>query len=339
MEQRGKCGLWLWLGKVLIAGVIAFIVLTLFCMVYDNIPVHYATADGVTDYHWQPDSLYCHCTEGFSWGRTNNEGYMNAFDYMEDTLVDVLIMGSSHMEAGQVPMELSAAGQLCGYLPDKIVYNIGMSGHNLLVCVQNLSAAVQKYAPSKCVVIEVMYLQSSNEDISKALSGEYPELPSHTDGIIGLLQRNQFLRNIYHQLKGFMGKADDSDDVSPADVSAATDNNDPALLSSLLSRMADTAASSGARLIIAYHPSTTLEKDGTITFSTTEAEENTFSELCAENGVYFLDMRDRFQREYDENHILPYGFSNTSVGSGHLNRYGHEMMAEELYAMMQEEGL
>lgn len=330
---------WIWLGKALLAGVIAFIALTLFCMVYDNIPVHYATADGATDYHWQPHFLYIHGTEGFSWGKTNNEGYINAIDHTEGTAVDVLVMGSSHMEAMQVPVGMSVAAKLGMLLSDTSVYNIGVSGHALLVCAQNLSAAVQKYAPSKCVVIETMSLQLSDEDLNKVLSGEYPEIPSHTGGIIGLLQKNQFLRHIYHQLKGFMGQADDNDDVAPAVVSAAADTNDPALLSSLLSRMADTAASSGAKLIIAYHPSTTLEKDGSITFSNTEAEEAAFADMCAENGVLFLSMRDRFQREYDENHILPYGFSNTSVSAGHLNRYGHEMMAEELYALMQEVGL
>lgn len=330
---------WLWLEKSLLAGFIAFVVLTLFCMMYDNLPVHYATPDGVTDYHWQPHFVYWRGTEGFSRGKTNNEGYINKSDYTKDTVIDVLLMGSSHMEAVQVPMDASITGRLGVLMPEDTVYNIGISGHSLLVCAQNLSAAVQKYSPSKFVVIETMSTQFFNEDLVKTLSCEYPELSSHTGGIIGLLQQNQYLRRIYHQLKGFLGQQKDEDADSTADIAFPEDSSNPTLLSALLSQMAETAASSGARLIIAYHPSTTLNPDGSITLSTDEATDAAFAQLCEENGIYFLDMRDRFLTEYEQNHILPYGFANTSVGSGHLNKYGHEMMAEELYALMQEVGL
>ena len=37
-----------------------------------------------------------------------------------------------------------------------------------------------------------------------------------------------------------------------------------------------------------------------------------------------------------ENHILPHGFSNTSVGSGHLNKEGHAMVAEAIYHRIKE---
>ena len=329
----------LWLGKVFLAGVIALAALTLFCMVYDSLPVHYAADDGVTDYYWKPHFRYVCCTEGFSWGRTNNEGYIDTYDYTENTPTDVLVMGSSHMEAMQVPLGSSAAARLDALLSDAGVYNIGISGHTLPVCAQNLTAAVRKYVPSKYVVIETAVLQFTNDDLRKALSGDLPEIPSYTGGIVGLLQQNPYLRRIYHQLMGFMGQTESNDDVSATVVPSADDVGDPALVSALLAQMADTAASSGAKLIIAYHPGITLERDGSITFSSTEEEENAFAGLCAENGAYFLNMRERFQQEYDENHILPYGFANTSVGTGHMNRYGHKMMAEELYALMQEVGL
>ena len=42
-------------------------------------------------------------------------------------------------------------------------------------------------------------------------------------------------------------------------------------------------------------------------------------------------MSDRFLKEFNEGYILPYGFVNSTVGSGHLNRYGHAMIADEIY--------
>lgn len=59
-----------------------------------------------------------------------------------------------------------------------------------------------------------------------------------------------------------------------------------------------------------------------------------FSDSCKRNGVYFLDMSERFLSEYAKNYTLPYGFINSSVGKGHMNRYGHKMFAEEIYALI-----
>lgn len=55
-----------------------------------------------------------------------------------------------------------------------------------------------------------------------------------------------------------------------------------------------------------------------------------FGDLCQEQGILFLDMTDIFVQKYEENHILPHGFTNTHVGAGHLNKHGHEMIAKSL---------
>lgn len=61
-----------------------------------------------------------------------------------------------------------------------------------------------------------------------------------------------------------------------------------------------------------------------------------FADLCAENDIIFLDMSKRFEKEYKEHYAVPYGFSNTSVGEGHLNKSGHAMMANEIYRLIKE---
>ena len=40
--------------------------------------------------------------------------------------------------------------------------------------------------------------------------------------------------------------------------------------------------------------------------------------------------------EYENEAVLPYGFTNTSIGSGHLNKNGHAMIAESLYEIIKE---
>ena len=96
--------LFLYTKRVLISGVIAFLVLTLFCFLYFNVPVHHVCLDGATDYVWEENKFYSRATEGVGYGRTNNEGYMNVYDYNENTVIDVLVMGSSHIEDQFIPL-------------------------------------------------------------------------------------------------------------------------------------------------------------------------------------------------------------------------------------------
>lgn len=338
MVQTVRHRIWVWLGKVMLAGVIAFSILTFLSLFYYRLPAHETCPDGATDYHWQPDYFLVEAMEGIGWGRTNNEGYINSIDYHTGDPIDILIMGSSHMDGWQVPANDKTVIILNSLLPDKTVYNIGIAKHDFLSCFQNLPAAVKKYEPKKYIIIETDSIQFSTSELSQVLSGERAELPSYESSILGILEHIPYLRILNRQLTLFLNSANDKNaDIVPVPhAPVVEDASSCVLLSSLLSEMADTAASSGAKVIIAYHPSITLNKDGSLHFKTKPDEENAFGVLCEENGIYFLSMQDRFQVEYDDNHILPYGFVNSAVGSGHLNKHGHRMMAEELYAMMQE---
>ncbi|MBR1657073.1 MAG: hypothetical protein IJ697_01225 [Synergistaceae bacterium] len=110
--------------------------------------------------------------------------------------------------------------------------------------------------------------------------------------------------------------------------------NDSEIMLSLIRQAEGTASSCGAKLIIAYHPRVSLKKDGTLNINDDSEIVKQFSDLCAENGIYFLNMAGRFLEEYKNNYILPYGFANTSVGKGHMNREGHRMFADEIYALI-----
>ena len=50
-------------------------------------------------------------------------------------------------------------------------------------------------------------------------------------------------------------------------------------------------------------------------------------------------MSDDFIEEYMESSRLPHGFMNTSVGTGHLNRTGHKLIANHLFEVLVEAGI
>ena len=323
------------IGKILLSGVLAFVILTCFSFFYYNLPVHSESADGSTDYVWSPHSFFSQATEGFASGRTNNEGFFEKNDYDPDTPTDILIMGSSHMEAYQVCLDESTAGRLDAALEDENVYSIGVAGHDFYVCAKNLEAAVKKYSPRKYIVFEVGSLSFSEEKLQSVLDGTLSEIKSYSSGFLGFLQRNPFLRLMYTQAKYyFKNSSDNGDDMILSLFQEESQKNDSRiefspLLDELLEKMKNTVTGCVAEIIFLYHPGTIVASDGTLVLPSDE-DLSKFAELCEKHGVILLDMSDRFASEYRENHILPYGFANSSVGQGHLNKYGHAMIADEL---------
>lgn len=319
--------------KIGISGLIAFTLLTCFCYFWYNVPVHSDTKDGATDYAFEYNKFYSRATEGFAWGKTNNEGYLNTFDYQEGQDIDILVMGSSHMEAYQVAMDESTAAVLGELFPDYTVYNIGVSGHNFIVCSDNFTAAIEKYKPSEYVVLEVSELLFTEERLTQAINETVPHLVSRSDGLIGVLQKNQFLRSVYAQLHKISTNMK-SHDTSNQEIKTAGSEE---LYDELLAKLSTTAAQNGTKLIIVYHPHLQINQDGSVSDITEASLATSFADICERNNISFLNMSDTFISRYEEDHVLPHGFSNTSVGSGHLNKYGHEMIASALYKLIEEE--
>lgn len=333
--MRAKvCLLLKYLIKLIAAGSLAFIFLTLFCMVYSNSPIHFPNDSGATDYKWTSNAFHSQCTEGISYGRTNNEGFMNNFDYQKGMNINILIMGSSHMEGFNVSQYENTAAMLDSLLEDKIVYNIGTSGHDFLTCCSNFNAAMEYYKPKEYVVIETSRLDFTVDELISVLNGTIPEISDHSTGLIGFLSRNPFLRFTYHQLKGFMNASNaESNDISSNAQFQTVDNS--LYLDNVLSYLSDIASKNETKIIIVYHPTTQIYPNGDLKFPDDTIERTKFIDLCNKNEIVFLDMTERFQYEYDTNHILPHGFCNSSVGSGHINKYGHEMIASELYNIIE----
>lgn len=323
-----------WLLKALAAGLVAFTSLTVFCFLYYNVPVHQETIDGATDYAWEYSKFYSKATEGFAYGKTNNEGYLNTFDYTEEQEIAILVMGSSHMEAYQVSLQESTAALLNQLFPGDTVYNIGVSGHDFLVCADNLSAAVSKYKPTKYVLLETSTLSFSDEQLASAINETVADIPSHSGGIIGMLQKNPFLRLCYSQLQSFAKNTKVQGTTESNTTTAPVKNL--ALYDELLMRLVNTVSKTGAQLIIVYHSNLKLNEDGGVICTGDPELTSAFSGLCEKNGILFLDMSNHFVRHYEETHILPHGFSNSSVGSGHLNKHGHKVIAYAIYNLIKE---
>lgn len=328
-----------WMIKAFCAGCTAFILLNAFSLIYSCQETHTSNLTGATDYIWERNGYFSRMTEGISWGHFDEQGFNNS--YPAEDAVDILLMGSSHIEALQMPQNKNAGYLLNEYFhqennSDNYVYSIGVSGHTFAICISNLEDALAYYHPQKAVVVETMTLNFTKEEIDSVLNNTRRKISSiYETGILYQLQKVPCLRIFYNQVQKMWSANDDNTDVQTDTQqekmsSLEYSSEVGALLSQASNLMGD------CQLVVLYHPTLSLENDGSVSDTTDPQQREIFAETCRTKGIIFVDMTELFIQAYEAEHILPNGFANTAVGTGHLNQNGHRMIAEELARVLTE---
>lgn len=326
--------------RIVIAGIIAVCILSVCSLLYNYTGVHISnTTDGATDYLWEPNQLRISMSEGYSYLVMDERGYNNSYPAQGDE-IDILVVGSSHMEASQVQAEEGTTYLLNSLLSDRRVYNIGISGHRFPVCVRNLQEAMDTYQPTQYVIVETEIVKVPEEDMEAVLAGTHKELGSHDSGIIYYVQKYlPAVSSVYGQLNSWIKASGESMVSNNKFISFAEEKADTEEISAsyeatfreFIKYAAKATEGTNTQLMIMYHPHFYLNKDGAIRENEDKAYLELFAKVCEEEGVVFVDMTERFLDMYEEHHWFPHGFSNTVLGIGHLNEHGHEAIAQELY--------
>lgn len=322
-----------WCGKMVLAMLCSLILVSLFAICYKHTSPHVMAEDGATDFKWKPQSLSSTMMEGFSWIRMDENGYNNEF-FTED--IDVLVMGSSHVEALQVPTKENFASLLNDNI-NMNVYNIGVSSHNFYRCVDNLAAALDHYSPSKYVIIET-YIPILEENFMRpiilrsAIPEDGPDI-----GLKYYIQMIPACKPLLNQL--IQWRSLSINNVRTENYSDIDIENDGyfATLRAFLEIIRDESEKHGVTPIIIYQTRETLLDDGTLVFPDNNSEYIAkFSSICRDLNIVFADLTPEFNNAYQENHLFSHGFPNTSIGSGHLNLTGHRIIAETLTRLINE---
>lgn len=325
-----------WLIKAAAAGILALLLLCALCFFYYNVPVHYYNETGATEYRWEGSKFFRKGTEGFAFGRTNNDGFVNLSDYSAGEKIDILLMGSSHMEAMNVSAKENTAAKLNELFAGELyTYSIGTSGHTLCYCVKHLDAALSTYAPGEYVVLETAAVEIPAEELEAVLLGTLPEIPSQSGGLIGLMQKLPYLRLFYMKyVKGINNDGEASADETAEPVMTETDR--AALLDSFMAKIKSRCSEHGVQPIIVYHSQLLFDDNGEAYTDTDADALSAFSEKCESNNISFINLEDSFIQAYQQYHRLPYGFANTPPGAGHMNSWGHMLFAQSVYDAIME---
>lgn len=314
-----------WFFKVLTAGLFAVVILSLFAYIYDYAGIHVTNTTGATDYVWRSNEIKNSMVEGFVWKRMDANGFSNSTSNTDD--IDILILGSSHMEASQMSSDKNVGGLLNRYLAEMNTYNIGMSGHTIYRCVDNFSDAISIYVPKKYAIVETSTVQLDVENMRAVIEETAAAIPSYDSGLIYSLQLIPAFKPIYNQLELWMSQTENEVNTSTvSEIKEVVWSEYENTLKQFLALATDEEITT----IIFYQPAQSLNPDGTVMYETNDDFLNVFSKTCESLGIVFVDMTKAFQNLYNTEYKLAHGFINTAIGAGHLNEAGHEVIARVL---------
>ncbi|MBE5921858.1 MAG: hypothetical protein E7269_03785 [Lachnospiraceae bacterium] len=323
--------------KVKLAGSISIALLSIFTIIYNSSGVHIYNTTKATDYKWESNQLKTTMTEGFAWFFMDADGFNNAYAKSETIgeNPDILLMGSSHMEACNIAPNENVGYKLNELLQDTYTYNIGTSGHTIYHCVSNLENAIDTYNPTQYVILETSNITLDSNTVHSVIDGSFKHIVSYDSGLLYWVQKNiPAVKILYKQLVEWKDAVASNDTLEIADEPCKNTNYDDDIyrktVDEFLSYAVKPIHAAGSTLIIFYHPPVKLDSSGELIETTDAQALNVFKSVCEENDIMFVDMTEIFINMYEDKHILPYGFQNTAVGVGHLNQYGHEAIAEKL---------
>ncbi|SHH69841.1 hypothetical protein SAMN05720761_12259, partial [Fibrobacter sp. UWCM] len=236
-----------------------------------------------------------------------------------------------HMEAMDVMQNENTASILQDSLTGKYtVYNKGIAGHNFLKICQYLPKNLEIYnSAPKFVIIETSSPIILQEDVKKVFSNQNEYFKSYNTGIVGLMQKSPFLRLLYLQIDlGLLNLFLPSKNKEDKIQEQPSINEEP--YDQIFSYLRSIEEKFNTKLIIVFHPGYQIEKNGSISFSKLKYKD-VFKKKAIENGLTFINLKDDFIKMYNESHHLPHGFITGKIGHGHLNKYGHAVLANAVY--------
>ena len=325
--------------KIPLAALTALAILCGLMFGYSFIPLREENPNKNTDYVWQANTPWVRITEGTSVGITDSQGFNNK-KVIENP--DILVLGSSHAEAQNVLQ----SENFCSLLNDKFdgklqAYNMAISGHNFYKVVQYLPATLKVYSKvPKYIIIETDNTSLFETNVSKALSGDINQTKVNDSGVVAQLQKLPYLRAMYHQfVGGLKSMLLDKNNNNPEAQANSANNVKPVIneapYEQMFNYLQKLEREYNTNIIIMYHPSETLNHDGSISFNKTDYTD-VFAKYAKKHGITFADMTADFLEMYENDHHVPHGFITGLIGSGHLNKYGHAAIAERMYTIINE---
>ena len=327
------------------ACLLVFFLANTLMFVYNRQPGWIERSHGATTSIWSPGTYIVQGQEGYGIHKVDPNGYLN-----EGTLADdnyVLVVGSSQTEG----KEVKAGERYCDILnsalqkeegkekSDLLVYNVSMDANYLPKMISGFTALISEFPNSSCIVLEIGTTDYTGDELQRMLiQREYNEAETGEKIRQVLSEKEQLkllikeafplLNHVKSQYKA-LEAVNSHSDLTKEETGCKNMELYAKQLKEVF-EMLDNLYD--GQIIFLYHPTMEITNEGLTAVYEQTTEQ--FKQLCDGSGFLFVDMTQTFLKAYETDYIVPYGFGNTTLGTGHLNKYGHKMIAESLYQVM-----
>ena len=331
MKKHGRKQAFQWA----LALTMGFLIANGLCFFYKRPVGWFDTPNGAATSVWRPGAVMVHGTEGYSVTRVDDNGYINPPGTLADRYV--LIMGASHTQGLEVRPRYRYAELVNRYFSDDTgtlaAYNIGCQGDFLPTQIKHFQAAVEAFPNADAVTIEITSTNYSALEIHQAMTqGHYnpgDSVEGFRAGGLAFKLKTMVKENL--PLLALLKK-----NAQTLRAQAAEDSEERYDYETELdAALALIRSEFDGPIAFVYHPATEIQPDGSLELDYSD-NWDIFCGVCEQNGIDVIDTGPRFARLYETEQKLPYGFANTTPGSGHLNAAGHRILAEEIISYLEE---
>lgn len=338
-----------WIGAI----ILSFLIVNGVVLFYYKRPAWISRDTGASIGVYYPERTIVYAYEGFGINETDKNGYVNPNVELASNYI--LVMGSSHTQGKEVMSEERYSNLINRKITDEnklYVYNIAVDGNYYPSIVKHFEAALQEFPDSEGVVIEIgatdyeikelqdslISVPFSKDTVASALVEKMTSIEKvktmikERMSLIVLLAYKQ-LANIDLGIENSFWYRESTQEPEIQD--AEYEKEETEILEQTLKKFRETYSKP---IIIMYHPKVRLTKEGEMEIIR-DSGVDVFKNICLKYKISFLDMGDVFLEKYNSSFIYPYGFTNTAPGTGHLNKEGHQMIADTVYEELVKYGI
>ena len=287
--------------------------------------------------------------EGYGFATVDERGYLNEDKPLADEVV--LVLGCSHTKGIEVPMDKRYTSLLndmvSGGDDSKLyVYNMAIDGFYFPQIAAGFGAALQELPSVSSIIIEIPTTEYAPTDFvgyssrqysadftgttafeNQGLSSKLQTAIKETFPLASLYLSKQFVFEESNKTPFLYNVTTTKENPFPpniqGDYQLAIQNSFEAMRSLW-----------DGEIIVIYHPKIELQSDGSMKMLDSISVP-WFAEVCSQYNIKLIGSGGVWLDAYQKDYTVPYGFSNTAPGQGHLNEDGHKLLADLIYEFME----
>ncbi len=310
---------------------------------YYDMPLRTTNYDGFTPHKYKTRAHNPYYNrEGYGDVNIDAWGFNNQVSFAREE-ADIVCMGSSQTLSIGLRTEQNFVSLLNQDNKECRAYNVGVSDCTLARSLYR-APLIKKFFPNcKQIVLEtpsLPNLQALEAMKEVLLSGSVPVINLAAQDKIPSFVKNRPLLRLLH-----MGLQAVVENGRPGAGEIKDEYRNQDFLDPRYAQLADevfrlTRKQLGSMpVLVMFIPQYRLDRAGRISIIADPRQENIIKDACQAHGFTYLSLGPAFIEQYNDHRIQSLGFTNSHIGTGHLNAAGSRLTAAILEKALKKEGV